>query len=339
MKSKDAGLRERYELVTRETAEVVTEDRLKDLLKEKKNPLAYIGIEPSGKLHLGHKAGIEKMRDLQEAGFETIILLADMHAHLNEKGDLDALQETAKENKEVFEALGLDPNLTIFILGGSDAYGFSDRDGFQLEPDYHMKWRNLSRHISEKRAIRSMKEIMREKSKTRVSHMIYPIMQVVDMDHLGIDVAVGGTDQRKIHMLAEDKFRAVFGKEPPVFLHIPLARNIFSKEGKMSSSSPKSMIALDDPPEKIREKVRMAYCPKADVANNPLFDHIRQHILRRPRKITIEREEKYGGDITISGYQELKDLYEREKIHPADLKNMVARELIEELKPVREIKL
>jgi len=37
-----------------------------------------------------------------------------------------------------------------------------------------------------------------------VSQMIYPIMQMVDIAKLGVDAAVGGIDQRKIHMLARE---------------------------------------------------------------------------------------------------------------------------------------
>jgi len=36
--------------------------------------------------------------------------------------------------------------------------------------------------------------------------MIYPLMQALDIAHLGVDVAVGGIDQRKIHMLARKGF-------------------------------------------------------------------------------------------------------------------------------------
>jgi len=60
-------LEERFDMVTRNTEEVVTEDELKDLLKEKEKPKAYIGDAPTGKMHTGHFITHRKIADFLRA--------------------------------------------------------------------------------------------------------------------------------------------------------------------------------------------------------------------------------------------------------------------------------
>ena len=95
-----------FERVTRNTVEVVTEDELRALLA-KPTKKVYAGYEPSGEIHLGHLVTINKLVDLQEAGFEVTILLADLHAFLNRKGIMEKVKELAEYNRRCFEGLGL----------------------------------------------------------------------------------------------------------------------------------------------------------------------------------------------------------------------------------------
>jgi len=74
-------LESKIELISRGTLEIVTREELEEKIK-KETKTAYIGFEPSGKIHLGHAITIRKMIDLQEAGFKIKILLADLHAYL-----------------------------------------------------------------------------------------------------------------------------------------------------------------------------------------------------------------------------------------------------------------
>jgi tyrosyl-tRNA synthetase len=76
----------RLELVKRNVQEIVTEEELEELLNKKEAPCAYVGYEPSGKIHMGHVLTVNKLIDLQKAGFKVTVLLADVHAYLNRKG-------------------------------------------------------------------------------------------------------------------------------------------------------------------------------------------------------------------------------------------------------------
>ncbi|MDE1850817.1 MAG: tyrosine--tRNA ligase, partial [Candidatus Micrarchaeota archaeon] len=52
--------------------------------------------------------------------------------------------------------------------------------------------------------------------------------------------------------------------------------------------------------------------------------------------ITIERPEKFGGNIEAANFHELTKIYEAGKLHPMDLKGFVAAELEKKIRPVRE---
>ncbi|MCU0637912.1 MAG: tyrosine--tRNA ligase, partial [Methanothrix sp.] len=186
---------DKLELVMRNTEEIVTVDELKGLLELSRRPRAYVGYETSGKVHLGHMLTANKLLDLQKAGFDVVVLLADLHAFLNEKGTLEEVRKIADYNRDCFMALGLDPERTQFVYGTD----------YQLKPEYMLKILQMARNTTLNRARRSMDEVSRNAENPMVSQMVYPLMQAIDIADLKIDLAVGGIDQRKIHMLAREE--------------------------------------------------------------------------------------------------------------------------------------
>jgi tyrosyl-tRNA synthetase len=101
---------ELLERVTRNAQEVVTPEELESLLSEKEKPSSYIGIEPSGLMHIGTIICIDKVKDLLDSGFEVTVLLADWHAYLNDKlgGDIGDIQDCGEYLKECFYAFDVD---------------------------------------------------------------------------------------------------------------------------------------------------------------------------------------------------------------------------------------
>jgi len=301
--------------ILKNALEVVSVEELKEVIN-KKEKKAYIGFEPSGKIHLGHYLQIKKMIDLQNAGFEVIILLADLHAYLNQKGTMEEIRELAEYNKRVFEAMGLN---ATYIYGSE----------FQLEREYTLDVYQLALKTTLKRARRSMEVIARDDDNPKVAEVVYPLMQVNDIKHLGVDVAVGGMEQRKIHMLAREVLPSM-GFRAPVCIHNPVLTGL-DGEGKMSSSKG-NFIAVDDEPNTIKSKIKKAYCPIKVVEGNPIME-IAKYYLEYP--VTVKRPEKFGGDVTFNSYEELESAY-IEGLHPMDLKNVVSEEIIKILTPIRE---
>ncbi|RZN62239.1 tyrosine--tRNA ligase [Methanonatronarchaeum sp. AMET6-2] len=314
--------KDRYSLVTRNTEEVIVEDELRELLENKEEPVTYVGYEPSGALHLGHLLTANKLIDLQEAGFKVKVLLADFHAYLNEKGSLDEIKETAEMNKECFLAYGLDPEKTEFVFGSE----------YQLNDEYTKKVYELSLSVTLNRATRSMDEISRRRENPIMGQMLYPIMQAIDIGWLDVDVAMGGTDQRKIHMLAREKLPKV-GYDSPICIHTPILTGL---DGEKMSSSKDNWIDISDSSEMVREKIMEAYCPEKQVEGNPVTEIMRYHVMPRFDEIRVERPEKYGGDLVYSDYSELASDYRSGELHPLDLKNTAKDYLNRVLEPARK---
>jgi tyrosyl-tRNA synthetase len=307
-----------YERVTRNTVEVVTDDDLRALLT-RPTKRVYAGYEPSGEIHLGHLVTINKLVDLQATGFEVTVLLADLHAFLNRKGTMEKVKELAEYNKRCFEGLGL-KNVNYVL--GSD---------LQLSPDYQLLVLQLSQQITLNRATRSMDEVGRQMDHPTVSQMIYPIMQMADIALLKADAAVGGIDQRKIHMLAREHL-VNFGYKAPVCIHTPILNGL---DGKKMSSSQGNYISVADSEEEILKKCQKAFCPP-EIPENPILQIFQYHVFPHLAEITIKRPEKFGGDRTFTGYLDLESAYGKGEIHPLDLKKACGQSLVEILAPVRE---
>ncbi|WP_338098002.1 tyrosine--tRNA ligase [Methanolapillus ohkumae] len=314
---------DKLELIRRNTDEIITEEELMELFKKNPAPKAYVGYEPSGKIHMGHVLTVNKLLDLQKAGCQITILLADVHAYLNKKGTFEQVRKIADYNKRCFIALGLQEENTRFVYGSD----------YQLGHEYMLNVIQMSRTVTLNRATRSMDEVGRAMDNPMVSQLIYPIMQSLDIALLDIDIAVGGTDQRKIHMLAREHLKDL-GFKTPICIHTPI---LLGFDGNKMSSSNDNFISIDDSAEDIEKKLKKAYCKQGDVEQNPILELFKYHICPRYEKIVIEKPEKFGGNSTYHSFDELKEAFAAEKIHPMDLKGAAVKYLNEILDPVRAV--
>ena len=77
------SVEEKLELIKRNTEEIIGEEDLKKLLGEKDKPVVYWGTAPTGRPHIGYLFPALKMADLIKSGFKLKLLLADIHAALD----------------------------------------------------------------------------------------------------------------------------------------------------------------------------------------------------------------------------------------------------------------
>jgi tyrosyl-tRNA synthetase len=182
------------------------------------------------------------------------------------------------------------------------------------------------------RARRSMAEIARQLENPDVAQVLYPLMQVVDIAHLHADIAVGGGDQRKVHMIAREKL-PLLGCQKPVCVHLPLLHGL--NGGAKMSSTRGNFVAIDDPPEVIEKKIKDAFCPPKVVGDNPVLEYAR-YVVLTSAPLKVKRPQKYGGDLEVKSWNELRKLYEGGKIHPADLKPALVKSLVSILTPMRK---
>lgn len=328
------AVEDRLELLLRGTEEVVTREELLALLEKGGTPRAYVGLEPSGLMHIGTGFIVgQKVADLVHAGFHTIIFLADWHAYINDKlgGDLGAIQRCAEYFHDGFRALGV-----------PDGVEFLYANEFVSHREYWQKVLEVSKASSVARIRRALTIMGRkeEEADLDASKLIYPAMQVADIAWMDLDLAYGGMDQRHAHMLYRD-VAPKLGWKQVAALHTPLLPSLEGGgrmdpiAGKMSKSKPDASVLLNDSPAEVERKIGKAFCPAKETAGNPVLGIAQLVLFPRRGSFTVHRDAKFGGDVTFASYDALAGAYRKGELHPKDLKAGVAAALNAELAPVR----
>ena len=322
---------DRLDLVTRHTQEVVTDDELQELL-EADSPSAYVGYAPTGEMHIGHFTTMRKLADFLQAGIDVTVLIADLHAHLDdEKSPFDLLDARSAYYEEAIEgmidAAGADPDDIEFVRGTE----------FQLDEEYTLEMYRMAAETTLSRSQRAASEVVRESESPRLGGLIYPLMQNLDVKHLEADIAYGGIDQRGIYMLGREMLPD-HGWHRPVCLFAPLLAGLSG--GKMSASEAASKVNLTDSPGEVAEKINDAYCPMGETEDNGVLEYMEYLIFpvlaARGDDFVVERPEKYGGDLVYGTYDDLETDFLSEALHPADLKSAAGAYISEAIDPIRE---
>jgi tyrosyl-tRNA synthetase len=325
------NIKQRFDLIKRNTQEIITEDELTQLLKEKKNPRAYIGLATTGKVHIGYFIPLIKVGDFLKADFKFTILLADIHAHLDDqKAPFDLLDRRIKYYKEIISAM-------ISALGiNTKNLDFKRGKDFELDKNYTLDVYRLAALNTFDRCKRAAAGVVRFGENPKLSGFIYPILQTLDEQYMDMDVQYGGIDQRKILTFARENHPKL-GYKPRVDVMTPMLPGL--QGSKMSSSEEGSKIDLLDSPEIVSKKIQKAHCPIA-VEDNGVLAFLKYVIMVNKKdnneKLKIKRPSKFGGNITYSNYEKLEKDYLNNKVHPMDLKNTVSEEVNKLLEPIRK---
>lgn len=309
-----------YDNVLEETIEEFGPDNLDDKI-ENEELTAYVGYEPSGVLHIGHLITAQKLVDLQESGVDVKVLMADIHAKINGKGELDEIQKTGRKMINELLAFGLNEDNTTTVFGSD----------FQYSKEYQNNLHKLNQKVTLKRARRSMSEIAGSKTE-KVSNVVYPLMQALDIVHLNVDIAVGGMEQRKVHMLARDELPKI-NADKPSYIHTPLVSDLNGNKNKMSSSEG-TTISADDTVSEVKSKINKAYCPK-ERSGNPVLELYEFLIFRKNESVLIERPSKYGGDVVYDNYDKFESDFVSGDLHAEDIKQTLGEELNNIIDPIR----
>jgi len=322
---------EKLDLITRNTEEILTVEELKDLLADKKEPVVYLGYAPTGRPHIGYLIPAMKIKDFVNAGLRVKILLADIHAHLdNMKAPFELLDKRVEfyrlELSETYKALGVDVAKIEFIKGSD----------FELDKKYTMDVYRLAALSSFDRCKHAAAEVVKFGDSPKLSGFLYPILQTLDEEYLGADIQYGGVDQRKIFGFAREAHPKI-GQAKRVEIMTPLLPGL--NGDKMSASEPESKIDLLDSPETIAAKIKKAFCPEGETAGNGVLSFMKYVMMvlaeDSGKAFLVERPAKFGGNVEYKNYADLENDFTAKKLHPEDLKKALARELAELLAPVR----
>ena len=342
-------LEARVALVKEVGEEIVTEDDLRALLAAKPAPVAYDGFEPSGTAHIAQ--GVMRainVNKMTRAGCRFKMFVADWHAWANNKmgGDLDKIQVTGKYLIEIWRATGMDLSKVEFVWASD----------FVADEEYWKKVMSVARESSLDRILRTTQIMGRgEKDKLSAAQVLYPCMQAADIFHLKADLTQLGMDQRKVNMLAREVGPKLGFWKPVVVSHhmlmglqAPPPADAPPEERatamKMSKSNPDTAIFMTDTREQVVAKLKKAYCPERQAAENPILEYYR-HIVFPARgvlpiatysDVVIERPEKFGGNLSFDSYEGLEAAFVAGKLHPMDAKSGAAKYVNLLLDPVRE---
>jgi tyrosyl-tRNA synthetase len=322
---------DKFELVKRNTQEIIGEDELKKLLKSKKKPVVYIGFATTGRPHVGYFLPLLKVADLLKAGFHVKVLLADLHAALdNVPWNLveHRYDYYAATIPLMVKAIGVDIK-ELEIVKGSE---------MQLKPEYMYDVLKLSSIVSVRDSKRAASEVVKnvEKDTAKLAGLIYPLMQAVDEQYLGVDAQLGGVDQRKIMVLARENLPKI-GFDSRIEIMNPIIPGLIGK--KMSASDPKTKVDVLDDEKTVKEKLKAAEMVAGD-SNNGVMAFLKYVLMTieqdNKNSFVIKRDKKFGGDLKYKSFEDLEKDYLAKKIHPLDLKNAVAEELSKLLKPIQK---
>jgi tyrosyl-tRNA synthetase len=218
------------------------------------------GTATTGKPHIGYFVPALKIAQFLQVGCRVKILLADIHGFLdNLKAPIELVEYRAQYYKfcitAIMKAVGVPVDKLEFVLGSS----------YQKSASYIMDLYKLSSLVSEHDAKKAGAEVVKQSENSPLSGLLYPLLQTLDEEYLGVDAQFGGVDQRKIFTLAKDCLPKI-GYRQRAHLMNPMVPGL--QGSKMSSSEPDSKVDLLDPPEVITKKLKKAVAAPTVVEGN-----------------------------------------------------------------------
>lgn len=336
MAGNDLSPQQKLSLIKDQLQEVLREDILENvILKEQRPLIIYWGTATTGRPHCGYFVPMMKIAHFLRAGCRVKILLADIHGFLdNLKAPIELVKFRAEYYKFIIQSLlkavGVSLEKLEFVLGSS----------YQLSADYTMDLFRLSSVVTEHDAKKAGAEVVKQVENATLSGLIYPLMQALDEQHLGVDAQFGGVDQRKIFALAQETLPKVGYKERAHLMN-PMVPGLAG--GKMSASDPDSKIDILDTAEVVRKKLRKAYAAAGEVEGNGIISFVEYVLLpisslQSPDgkgHFVCERREGEGDPLVYENIESLKEDYRADKLTPQLLKAGASAALVDLLAPIQ----
>lgn len=225
---------------------------LEKALRSSKKIRIYNGIDPTGKLHLGHAVVLKKLRQLQDLGHDIIVLIGDFTARIGDPTDkLSARKKLTKKQIEenaanykklIGKILDLNKSNIRFLHNEEWTNKLKPVDMLELA-SYFTVSQLIERDMFQER-IKAGKEIY-------VHEFLYPVFQAYDSLTMDIDMEIGGNDQT-FNMLAG---RALMKKLKNKEKFVLATKLLTDPTGKKMGKTEGNIIALDDMPTEMFGKI------------------------------------------------------------------------------------
>lgn len=270
-------------LTTRAVETIVPSTKmLENMLLSGRRLRVYQGFDPTAPtLHIGHSAGMRKLRYFQQLGHHVIFLIGDFTGRIGDPTDKSsARQKLTKEQVE--------ENLKLYIKQASRILDFKDKQN-PVEILYNSHWLDkmsfadvveLAAEFTVQQMLKRdmFQERLKEDRPIYIHEFMYPLMQGYDSVEMNIDVEVGGNDQMFNMICGRDLVLKRLNKEKVVLPN----KLLTDPTGKKMGKSEGNMIMLNDTPEDIYGKV-MAYtdgmiCPAYEILTEVPMEEIKQMV-------------------------------------------------------------
>lgn len=241
-----------FKLIMRGTADIITEEELKEKLEEGQPLRVKLGIDATGPdIHLGFAVPLRKLRQFQELGHIAVLVIGDFTAKIGDPSgqsktrpvltDEEIKRNMARYKEDIFNILL--PERTEFRYNSEWCAPLSSTDVIRLAQKVTLA-RIIERDDFEKR--------LKENSPISLHELLYPIFQAYDSVFINADIELGGTDQT-FNLLMGRELQRGFGKPPQVCLTLPLLEGLNGV--KKMSKSYNNYISIKDPPDEMFGKI------------------------------------------------------------------------------------
>lgn len=227
-------------------------EALGEILNSGKKLRIYSGIDPTGKLHIGHMVILRKLRQFQDLGHNIIVLLGDFTATIGDPTDKTATrqpltgEQVAKNSKDYKKQIGKIIDLkkanVRFLSNEEWTNKLKPKDMLDLASRFTVA-QLLQRDMFQER-IKAGKDI-------HVHEFLYPIFQAYDSVTMDVDMEIGGNDQTFNMLAGRDLMKKMKNKEKFVLATKLLADPSGKKMGKTEGN----MVNLDENPNDMFGKI------------------------------------------------------------------------------------
>ena len=227
-------------------------EALEEILMSGKQLRIYNGIDPTGKLHIGHSVVLRKLRQFQNLGHEIIVLIGDFTARIGDPTDKSAtrkkltreqvIRNAANYKKLIGKILDLKKANIRFLHNEKWTNKLKPEDMLELA-SYFTVSRLLERDMFQSR-LKAGKEIY-------VHEFLYPIFQAYDSVTMDVDMEIGGNDQTFNMLAGRTLMRKMKNKEKFVLT----TKLLTDPTGKKMGKTEGNMINLDEPAEEMYGKI------------------------------------------------------------------------------------
>ncbi len=223
------------------------------------------GMRPTGRLHIGHLAGVLKNWKILQNEHDCFFLVADIHT-LTTNTDTTNLRRNIYEMVIDWLVAGISPEKSVVFVQSS----IPQHAELHLYFSMLVTVARLQRNPTLKEQVRDLGLI----DKISYGHLGYPVLQASDiLLYKGEGVPVGEDQIPHLELTREiaRRFNSMYGKvfpEPkPLLTDFP---RVLGTDGRRMQKSLNNAIFLSDTPEDIEKKIKNSFTdPKKIYKNDP----------------------------------------------------------------------